>query len=262
MNLMKGYKKIPLSFGRQMVTVSASVTKEKNTIHFVTEVDITEPRKLMKDYFEKKGIKLSLTSYIACCLANVIKLYPDFNSFVKGKKLIILEDLTISVLIEKEIQGERVPEPIGICNAQNKTFFDIQKEIRNAQEIQSKELGNLSNYSWIRFIPRFLLKLFIKTAEKNIKLAKKYGKVCITAVGMYIKEAVWLIPHGSSTVLVSVGSINRKVVKIDNNFEERDHLCLTISFDHNIVDGAPGARFVNDFLKILKSGDLIKNILE
>lgn len=257
---MKGYKKIPLSFGRQMVAVSASVTKEKNAIHSITEVDISEPRKLIKQHLERTGTKLSFTSYIVCCLAKAITLYPEFNSFIKGNQLVILDDLTISVLIEREINGEKVPEPIGINKAQQKTLIDIQKEIRKAQELKSNQIGSLSNYSWIRFIPKFLLKLFIRIAEKNINLAKKYGKVCVTAVGMFSNETVWFVPHGSATILLTVGSINQKIIKIENEFVEREHLCLTVSFDHDIIDGAPAARFMNDLIKIIKSGDLIREL--
>ena len=57
----KGYKSIPLSFNRRAVIASATVTKEKNVIHSFTEIDITEPRRLIKRHFEKTGEKLSLT---------------------------------------------------------------------------------------------------------------------------------------------------------------------------------------------------------
>ena len=49
----KGYKRLPLSSYRQAVIASASVTKEKNAIHSFTEVDITEPRHLIKEHFEE-----------------------------------------------------------------------------------------------------------------------------------------------------------------------------------------------------------------
>ena len=259
---MKGYKKTPLSFERQMVAVSASVTKEKNAIHSITEVDITEPRKIIKHHFEKTGVKFSFTSYIVCCLAKAITLYPDFNSFIKGNKLIVLDDLTISVLIEREINGEKVPEPIGIKEAQKKTLPEIQTEIRKAKELQSNQIGSLTKYSWIRFIPKFLLKSFIRLAERNINLAKKYGKICVTSVGMFSKETLWFVPHGSATVLLTVGSINNKVIRIDNEFVEHEHLCLTVSFDHDIIDGAPAARFMNDLIKIIKSGELVENTMK
>lgn len=258
----KGHKSIPLSFNRRAVIASASVTKEKNAIHSLTEVDITEPRRLIKEHFDRTGEKLSLTAYIVTCLAQVIKENPTMNSFIKGKRLILLDDVTVSVLIEREIIEEKVPEPIGIQQAQLKTFLQIHNEIRAAKKQQSDKLGSLSGLTWIRMIPNFLFKTFIRIADKNINMAKRYGKVAVTAVGMFSKEAVWFIPHGSATVLVTVGSISKKVIEIDGHFVSREHLCLTFSFDHNIVDGAPASRFINQLTETIKSGDLIRMELE
>lgn len=258
----KGYKHIPLGFNRRAVIASASVTREKNTIHSLAEVDITRPRQLIKDHFSRTGEKLSLTAYIVTCLARVMKDYPGFNSFIKGKKLIILNDVTISVLIERDITGEKVPEPIGIQQAQSKNYLQIHNEIREAKNHQSDHLGSLSNQTWIRLIPRFLFKSFVRIADKNIKMAKRYGKVALTAVGMFSKEPLWFIPHGSATVLVTVGSITKKIIEVEGKMVSREHLCLTVSFDHNIIDGAPAARFVNQLTKTIKSGDLIRNELK
>lgn len=261
MKTKKGYKSIPLSFIRLAVIASASVTKEKNAIHGFTEIDITEPRRLIKEYFEKTGRKLSLTAYITACLAEVIKEHPELNSFIKGKRLIMLDDVTVSVLIERELAGEKVPEPIGIKQAQLKSFLQIDDEIREAKKKRNDRLGGLSGKAWIRLIPRFLFKTFIRIADKNIRMAKAYGKIAVTAVGMFSKEAVWFIPHGSATVLVTVGSISRKAVEEGGEFRAREHLCVTVSFDHNIVDGAPASRFMDRFIKTVKSGDLIQNEL-
>jgi pyruvate/2-oxoglutarate dehydrogenase complex dihydrolipoamide acyltransferase (E2) component len=253
-----GYTSLPLSFNRRAVIASATVTKEKNAIHGFTEVDITIPRRLIKEHFEKTGEKLSFTAYIVACLSRVIKKHPELNSFIKGRKHIILDDVTISVLIEREISGEKVPEPIGIKGAQDKTFFQIHHEIREAKKQQTDRLGSLSDQAWIRWIPVSLLKTFIRIADRNIFMAKKYGKVAVTAVGMYSKEPVWFIPHGTATVLITVGSISQRVVEINGQFESREHLCLTASFDHNIVDGAPASRFINEFTEIIKSGEIIQ----
>ena len=258
MTTKKGYKSLPLSFNRRAVNASATVTKDKNAIHCFTEVDITVPRDLIKKHFEKKGEKLSFTAYIVTCLANVIKDYPQFNSFIKGRKLILLDDITISVLIEREIAGENVPEPIGIKQAQDKTYLQIHKEIREAKKQKTDKLGSLSGQTWVGLIPSFLLRLFIRIADKNIYMAKKYGKIAITAVGMYSKEPIWFIPHGTATVLITVGSIEKKVVESDNQFVSREHLCLTVSFDHDIVDGAPASRFMNQLIETIKSGQLIQ----
>jgi pyruvate/2-oxoglutarate dehydrogenase complex dihydrolipoamide acyltransferase (E2) component len=254
----KGYTSVPLSMNRKAVIASASVTRKKNAIHSLAEVDISEPRRLMKEHFENTGEKLSLTAYVVTCLADTLRDHPGLNAFIKGRRLILLDDVTISVLIEREITGEKVPEPIGIKQAQDKTLLEVQKEIRSAKEQESGRLGSLSGNTWFRLIPKFLLKSFIRIADRNIRMAKAYGKVAVTAIGMFSREAVWFVPHGTATVLVTVGSISQKPVEVDGRLLSREHLCITVSFDHNIVDGAPAARFMNQFMETLKCGRLIR----
>jgi pyruvate/2-oxoglutarate dehydrogenase complex dihydrolipoamide acyltransferase (E2) component len=258
----KGYQSIPLSLSRRAVIASATVTGEKNAIHSFTEIDISEPRRLIKEHLKNTGEKLSLTAYIVACLARTIKDHPRLNSFIKGRRLIILDDVSIGVLIEREVDEEKVPEPIGIQRTQEKSIYQIQQEIRAAKEQKSGKLGSLSGATWIRLIPAFLLKSFIRIADKNIKMGIRYGKVAVTAVGMFSKDAVWFIPHGSATVLITVGSISDKIVDVDGQFVSREHLCLTATFDHNIVDGAPASRFMNQFMETVKSGNLLRRDIE
>jgi len=257
MDQKAGYKAIPLTFNRKAVIASATVTKEKNTFHCLTEVDISVPRKLISKYFQKTGVKLSLTGYIVTCLAQTIKDHPLLNSFIKGNKQIILDDVTVSVLIERELKGEKVPEPFAISNAQTKTYLQINNEIRTAQSQEGQQLGSLSKMTWIRFIPGFLMRTFIRIADKNIKMGKRYGKVAVTAVGMFNKESTWFIPHGSATVVITVGGISSKLLKEGEKVIEKEHLCLTASFNHDIVDGAPASRFMDQFIEAIKSGKFL-----
>ena len=257
MNKKSGYKSIPLSFNRRAVIASATVTKEKNAIHCITEVEISEPRRRILEHFNKTGEKLSMTAYIVTCLAQVIKDHPHLNSFHKGRKQIILDNVTVNVLIEREINGEKVPEPLGIKMAQLKTYREINNEIREVQKRTGGQLGSLSGMTWVRMIPGFLLRAFVRIADHNIPISERYGKVCVTAVGMFNKDSVWFIPHGTATVLITVGGISDKVIQVEDKIVAREHLCLTISFDHNIVDGAPAARFVKQFTETIKNGTML-----
>lgn len=252
--MKKGYTTRSLSFNRKMVAASASVTGRKNTIHSLAQVDITEPRNRLREHFERTGEKLSFTAYIVFCLAQVVKEHPHLNAFRRGNSLITLEDVTVSVLVEREFSGEMVPEPVSIQAAQDLAFREVHDRIRSAKVHSGHSMGDLSGMSWIRFIPGFLLKTFVRIADGNIRLAKRYGKVAVTAVGMFSREPVWFIPHGSGTVLITVGSIERKMVYDGQGHHEREFLCITGSFDHDIVDGAPAARFMNQFLETLKCG--------
>jgi len=250
----RGFTSERISFNRKMVAASAAVTAGKSTIHSVCEADITLPRRMMREHHERTGEKLSFTAYIVYCLAQVIKDHPQLNAFRRGNRLITLDDVTVSVLVEREFSGERVPEPLAIEAAQNLTLRAISDEIRLARARTDSSLGGFSGMTWIQYIPGFLLKTFVRLADRNIMLAKRYGKVAVTAVGMFSREPVWFIPHGSGTVLITVGSIEKRMVFNGERHEEREFLCLTGSFDHDIVDGAPAARFMNQFLETLKSG--------
>ncbi len=256
----KGFHSKKLSMGRRTVIASASVTSEKNTIHAFTEIDVSGPRRLLADYFNATKQKLSFTAYIAACLAQAVRENPYVNSFLKGNKQIFLDEINISVLVEKEIAGENIPEPVTIKNAETKSVSQISQEIKAAKDSRNDKIGEMTGISWIRFIPKILLKLFVRIADQNISMAKTYGKIGVTAIGMYSKEGIWFIPHGSGTVLITVGSISDKVVEDNGKFVNKEHLSLTASFDHDIIDGAPATRFLNRLIEIIKEGNIITSL--
>lgn len=250
-----------MSFLRKMVRASASATRKKNAIHSMTEVDISRPLELISRYKEKTGEKLSFTGYLTASLASALKDFPRFNSFISGNKLIVLKNMNISILMERKIGGEYVPEPLVINSCRNKDILAIHREIRKAQAQADEEFGSLNNFALIRFIPDFLLKAFVSLADGNRRMAVKYGKIAITSVGMFSKEPVWFLPHGTATVLMTVGSMIERVVESEGGYEKRKHLCLTVSFDHDIIDGAPAARFMDRLVTEIKSGEIIADRL-
>jgi pyruvate/2-oxoglutarate dehydrogenase complex dihydrolipoamide acyltransferase (E2) component len=254
----KGYRVEPFDANRRMVAAASAVNQEKHVIHLVTEVDITEPRRLIAAHRERTGERLSLTGYIVTCLAHAAAEYPRLNAFRRGSRLIVLGDLTVSVLFEREIGGQNVPEPVGIQAANRKTYRQINDELRAAQRHEGQRLGAATGVGWIRFIPGFLLRTFVCLAARNIAMQKKYGVFAVTAVGMFGSGPLWLIPLTNATVTVAVGSIAKRAALVDGELQEREHLCLTLSFDHDIVDGAPAARFTSRFSELLASADAVR----
>jgi pyruvate/2-oxoglutarate dehydrogenase complex dihydrolipoamide acyltransferase (E2) component len=253
------YHALPFSMNRRMVAASASVGRARNNIHAIAEVDISAPRRFMTEHRQRTGESLSLTAFVIVCLSRAIAENPSMNSFRKGGKLIVLEDVTISTLVERDFSGERVPEPFGISAAQSKTYRQIHNEIRAAQQHVSDGLGGLSNTRWVRFIPGFLLRTFIRAASRSISMQKRFGVVGVTAVGMFANSAVWFVPLSAATVTVTVGGIVQKLVAHTGGLPEtREHLCLTVTFNHDIVDGAPAARFLKRFSELLMDAALLR----
>lgn len=110
-----------------------------------------------------------------------------------------------------------------------------------------------------RFIPGFLLRAFIRAASRNVSMAGRYGVVAVTAVGMFGKGPVWFIPLSAATVLVTVGGIVERPAVREDCLEAREHLCLTVSFDHELVDGAPAARFISRLAGLIASGEGLRD---
>jgi hypothetical protein len=162
---------------RRMVAASASIGLERNNIHAITEVDISAPRQFMREYRKRTGETLSLTAFVVTCLSRAIADDMSVNAFRKGGKLILLENVTISVLVERHISGEQMPEPFGIRAAQAKTYRQIHDEIRTAQKHSGDKIGGLSGTEWIRFIPGFLLRSFMRAASRSIKMMDRFGVV-------------------------------------------------------------------------------------
>jgi pyruvate/2-oxoglutarate dehydrogenase complex dihydrolipoamide acyltransferase (E2) component len=71
---------------------------------------------------------------------------------------------------------------------------------------------------------------------------------------MFGKSAGWgviFLPH--HTLGVTVGGLAQKPGVFEGQIAIREYLSLTLSFDHDIVDGAPAARFARDFTALLEN---------
>ena len=71
---------------------------------------------------------------------------------------------------------------------------------------------------------------------------------------MFGKGAGWGIPLASHALWITVGGIGEKPGVIDGHIAIRDYLSLTISFDHETIDGAPAARFTERLKELIESG--------
>ena len=87
-------------------------------------------------------------------------------------------------------------------------------------------------------------------------MMKKYvGTVGLSSVGMFGKGNGWGIPPANPPALwVTVGGIGEKPGVMDGRIAIREYLSLTISFDHDIIDGAPAARFTERLKELIESG--------
>jgi pyruvate/2-oxoglutarate dehydrogenase complex dihydrolipoamide acyltransferase (E2) component len=111
-------------------------------------------------------------------------------------------------------------------------------------------------------LPRFVRLLFFRFLKLDpTRFKQMAGTVVVTSVGMFGKGGGWGIGFLPTHNLgITVGGISQKPGVKDGGILIRDILNLTISFDHDIIDGAPAARFSNTLAKIIEGGAILENI--
>jgi hypothetical protein len=108
---------------------------------------------------------------------------------------------------------------------------------------------------WFLHLPGFLRRAFYRLVTKNPNLLRRYtASVLVTAVGMFGSGAGWGIPAASFSLTVTLGSVSKKPGVVEDQIVIREYLHVTLSFDHDIIDGAPVARFAEEFRTLIESG--------
>ena len=225
-------------------------------MHGLLDVDVTRARAFLREHQAKTGESLSFTAFLIACLGKAVDEHKAVQAFRKGnKRLILFDEVDVYTLIEHDVAGQKQPVPYILRAANRKTVREIHQEIREAQvEDVEKDLkeGVLS-------LPALLYRpfywVFSWIGRRYPQVWKKYvGTVGITAVGMFGKGAGWGIPPALPTLMITVGGIGEKPVIVDGHLAMRDYLSLTISFDHDIIDGAPAARFTARLKELIERG--------
>jgi len=256
------YEVIEFPKSRKMVIDIMEQGEKKHYIKGLVEFDVTNGRKLIKEYKMKNGVSLSFTGWMLKCIGQAASEHKDVHLLRKGKKkLYRFDDVDISIMVEKTIKGEKVPLAVIIRKTNEKTVEEITREIRDAQaEVvdESILLGVKKEEKLKRLftsLPKFIRNFMYWRFGRNPILLKDFGgSISLTSVGMFGDLSGWGIPIGVQPLMFSLGAITKKAGVIENKIEIRKILHVTILFDHDIIDGAPAARFLARLKVLIENG--------
>jgi pyruvate/2-oxoglutarate dehydrogenase complex dihydrolipoamide acyltransferase (E2) component len=79
------------------------------------------------------------------------------------------------------------------------------------------------------------------------------GTVGVTSVGMFGSGGGWGVTPTNYPLQLTVGGISEKPRYADGELEPREFLHLTVTVDHDVVDGAPAARFVERLRELVEA---------
>jgi pyruvate/2-oxoglutarate dehydrogenase complex dihydrolipoamide acyltransferase (E2) component len=250
------YQVVPYPKLRRLLAVMLHALQRKPMMHFLLEVDVTRARQHIREHKANTGETLSFTAFLVACLGKAVDEHKAVQAYRKGRKqLVLFDDVDVETQIERDVAGEKQNITYIFRAANRKTLREIHQEIRTAQveEVAKARVGSKA-LQWFLFLPTLLFRFFYGMRGPHV--LKKYGgTVGTAAVGMFEEGAGWVIPIGHpQSLMMTVGGIGVKPGVVDGHIAIRDYLSLTISLDHEIIDGAPAARFTRRLKELIEGG--------
>lgn len=250
-----GYSVLPFPPIRRLMVDGGHRGRQKHTIHGLFEVDVTLPRQVIREHKARTGETLSFTAFLIACLGQAVEKNKSMQAYRDWRgQLIIFDDVYVNTLFEVEEQGRKIIRPHILRAVNRKSFRELHEEIRafQAGHLTSSEAGVIR---WFVYLPSFIRRLSLSLLFLNPHWIKDmYGTVMMTSIGMFGSGGGWGIPVTNHTLQVTVGGIAEKPGVVQGRIEVREILSLTLSLDHDIVDGAPAARFTQELKELIEGG--------
>lgn len=244
MNSNTGYTVSRLPAARVLTNNALEVWRSHHTIHGLIEVDVTRARARLRELRGATGESLSMTAFVIHCLARALAREPRLNSVVRGSRRYTFDTVNVSTMVEREVAGEKVVSNTTIAAAETKSVREIHAQIRRAQAEPLESARHVRWMPFVQWLPGWLLRFVLTLVFARPSLVNRMGGVVgVTAVGMFASGIAWGLPITPNSVMLTIGGIGTRAALEDGQLVEREVLCLTVSFDHAVVDGAPAARF-------------------
>jgi pyruvate dehydrogenase E2 component (dihydrolipoamide acetyltransferase) len=190
------------------------------------ETDITELeafRKSLAKEAEAKSLRLTPIIFLMKAVVNALQEYPDFNASldVSGENLILKKYFHIGVAVDTP-KGLMVPV---VRDVDQKGLFDL-----------AAELGDLA----------------AKAREGKLSPTDMQGGCfTISSLGGIGGTQFTPIVNAPEVAILGVARSKMQPVYQDGEFVPRLMLPLALSYDHRVIDGAQGARFISYLSQVI-----------
>lgn len=196
-------------------------------VHQFHDIDVTEIVELQKKYgqqFKEKGSAVSVTLFIIKAMAQCLKEFPLFNSSYDALKSEIVYKQYYNV-------GVAVDTPSGLIvpvlkDIDKKSIFEIGKELK---EIAKKTRD------------RTILPKDLQGASMTLSNLGGIGGTHFTP-----------IINSPEVAIIGVGRNRIQGIYREDKFVPRSILPLCLAYDHRVIDGAEGARFIVRLSQLLQ----------
>ena len=252
-------RRVAFPLERRLVLDTLRLGRHKPMMHGLLEVDVTRARRLLREHRERTGERLSFTAFVLACLGKAVAAHPEVHALRDWfGRSVLFEDVDVTTMVEVEVEGR----PFGLAPlvraVNRRSRREIHEEIRAVQAAGASSMTRGLRLAARIFLllPGVIRRSLFRLLLRSPRLAKRHtGTVLLTAVGMFGGGAGWgFSAPGIHSLCIVVGGIASRVGPEDPA-SSREVLCLTVSADHDRVDGAPVARFVRDLRAQLEAAE-------
>ncbi len=223
---------VPMDAMRKMI--AQHMVKSVQTsphVTSVTECDLTEIvrfRQLERGRLEKREkVKLTYMPFVARAVTRAIAEFPWINASVEGEKILIKRFINLGVAVALDSGGLIVPV---VREAHRKGFWDLAREIDD---------------------------LVRRTRNKKLKPDEvQEGTFTITNPGVFGGLFGTPILNQPQVAILALGGVSKRPVVVDGDaVAVRSMMYLSLSYDHRVIDGALGVRFLERLRQGLEKFD-------
>jgi 2-oxoglutarate dehydrogenase E2 component (dihydrolipoamide succinyltransferase) len=197
-------------------------------VYSAYEVDFSRVDTLRRSHkarYEQAGGNLTYTAFIVSAVARTIRDFPLINASLDDDEVVYREDINIGVAVALE-HGLIVPV---VRNADRLSLLDLSKAIADlAERARTK-------------------RLHVDEVEG--------GTFTITNPGIF--GGLWGLPiiNQPQVAILAIGSIDKRPVVVNDEVVVRPMCYFTMGYDHRLVDGADGGRYLLAVKKAIESFD-------
>lgn len=203
-------------------------------VHLMNEVDMTRIVQFVVNrgpsFKAREEFSLTYTPFIVAASVRALQAFPDMNSSVEETTIIHKKNINIGLAVAVE-NGLMVPV-IPKCEELN--FLGLCRKVRD---------------------------LAVRTRNKQINPDELSGSTfSISNFGVFNVTTGTPIINQPNVGILGVGTIKKKPVVIETEHGDtigiRSMMHLSLGFDHRLIDGSGGARFIEMVLNNLENMDL------
>jgi pyruvate dehydrogenase E2 component (dihydrolipoamide acetyltransferase) len=191
------------------------------------KADVTELASTREALAARWGRKPSYTDLVVKAVTVALQDHRLLGARLEGDEIIMPDEINLGIAVALEA-GLLVPV---IRNADRMTVLEIGDKIKDLAQ---------------------------RARENSLHVDEVSGAVfTITNLGMFGVDAFTPIINPPEVAILGVGRITEELAMVGGQVASRSRMVLSLTLDHRIVDGAPGAAFLQTLVQLLEHPALI-----